>query len=642
MHSFKVWQRGEVLDGQYEVLDLEGMGGLGLIYRVKRGDDVFAVKACKFTVESLAPEEKELFVRRLQREYQVLKSLSHPNIVRAHALGWHEGLPFYVMDLLSGVPFHLFIREAEPSLFETVGLFAHAVEAMAHLHERGICHRDFKPGNLFVSEKGVLLLHDFGLCKPPLATPLTGPEGWLGTLEFTSPEHSAHLRRWHTAKAPRRPFEFTLAHDVHSMGVSLYQAMTSVLPFTAPVTAPMLLLKQIEKKAPRHPCKVRPAIPNPLGRLTLRMLEKDPRRRLPDACAVRTELAVAMKACEKELESSLRPARAPATARRSSPRTPARVTPPEGAAAPPRLKGSRWSWVPRIPAVRWSWNVPAFAALVLAVALLWLGRQPPPDDTATRLSSVADSRASSAPDPGAFPVQPSVPSPSFSAAVKASGGHLKRARRAVGAAVVCTGLSCVSGPAWLPKELGSCSAEEIASTRSLNIPLKSDFWISITNAEFGKGFGLVREGPIEARVSMPVQGEPPPEAAYLPACRYDVVSPRHGIYVLPEFCQGPVLLPSGSRLKGRGKIEGNRFHIRFDKLQILNGPEVPFCGIAIEVEDDRPGLIINKPNRMAQLGIAPPGGHGGAQPRPDRRAPDRGSALPRAVAPDRALTLRKP
>jgi eukaryotic-like serine/threonine-protein kinase len=97
-----------------------------VVYKVQRGQETFAAKLCRFAAESLGKEERVLFIHRLEREYRILRALQHPKIVRVHALGWHEGLPFYTMDFLDGFPLSVFVREANPTLVERIDLLAEA------------------------------------------------------------------------------------------------------------------------------------------------------------------------------------------------------------------------------------------------------------------------------------------------------------------------------------------------------------------------------------------------------------------------------------------------------------------------------------------------------------------------------------
>jgi serine/threonine protein kinase len=363
MPAPRSYRPGEVIGRNYKVVGPLGIGGSGVVYQVKRKGEVFAAKVYRYATEEQRPEEKAQFSYRLRREFRILKSLDHPNIVRVHHLGWHDGLPYYVMDLIKGVPLLVLLQTPEIPLSEVVELYSQLAGAVAYLHELGICHRDIKPGNVLVDEKGKAVLHDFGLCKPPRATPLTGADGLVGTIDYISPEYAAHLLR-----RGRTPFDFSLTHDVHAMGVTLYQMLTGKLPFWGVATAATgysELLRQIKAQVPQHPSDVESAIPRPVGDLVMWMLEKDPRRRPADGRVVRSEILKLMSAHEAELKEAVPRRRVSGRRRVSS--VSDRQSRERASRAPEKAPAGRESSSP--PRQRWAWVA---VAVVVAVVLTLL------------------------------------------------------------------------------------------------------------------------------------------------------------------------------------------------------------------------------------------------------------------------------
>lgn len=294
---------GTHLPRGYKIVEPLGSGGLGAVYKVvKDKKHVFAAKVCRFAVSDLEPEERRLFIRRLEREFRLLQALNHPNIVRVYDFGWWGDLPFYVMEYLEGVPLLLYVRQAGPSLREVVDLCATMTHAVAYVHQQGICHRDLQPANMYLCESGRVVLLDFGLSKPPQATPLTGPDGWVGTPEYLSPEYVEHLARTVQLGELPAPFEFSPVQDVYALGVTFYQLMAGGLPVTAKENA--LLLRDIREKVPRHPSDRNPQLPRVLGDLIMKLLAKDPAQRPADAQALATELHTAVVACKAELDAA--------------------------------------------------------------------------------------------------------------------------------------------------------------------------------------------------------------------------------------------------------------------------------------------------------------------------------------------------
>lgn len=364
MRQSRFYLPGDVIGGGYTIVKLLGTGGSGAVYKVKRGEDTFAAKLCRFAADTLGEEERALFIHRLEREYRLLRALQHPKIVRVHELGWHEGLPFYTMDFLDGFPLSVFVREAKPTLVERIDLFADVTEAIAYLHERGVCHRDIKPSNVIVCESGVFLV-DLGLGKPSRATPFTGAENWLGTIEYMSPEYAAYVARTVGWRPPSAPFKFRPSHDVFALGVTFYEVLTGLLPFSTPATHTARLLREIRFRAPKHPCDVNATIPRPLGELVMKMLEKNPKLRFQDARAAHQALLSTVEACAAELEAvdeveSVLPS--PATP------TPTPSTLPDSGEW--RKRGLGWA----LGAWEWTRAAPGLVvAIVLATSLATLG-----------------------------------------------------------------------------------------------------------------------------------------------------------------------------------------------------------------------------------------------------------------------------
>lgn len=294
---------GTYLPRGYKIVESLGSGGLGVVYKVvKDKEHVFAAKVCRFAVSDLDPEERTLFIRRLEREFRLLQALNHPNIVRVYDFGWWGDLPFYVMEYLEGVPLLVYVRQAHPSLREVVDLCMTMTHAVAHVHQQGICHRDLKPANMYLCESGRVVLLDFGLSKPPQATPLTGPDGWVGIPEYLSPEYVEHIARTVQLGELPAPFEFSPVQDVYALGVTFYQLMAGGLPFTAKENA--LLLRDIREKVPRHPSERNPQLPRVLGDLIMKLLAKDPAQRPADAQVLATEFHTAAVACKAELDAA--------------------------------------------------------------------------------------------------------------------------------------------------------------------------------------------------------------------------------------------------------------------------------------------------------------------------------------------------
>jgi len=254
--------------GPYEILALIGAGGMGEVYRA-RDTKLKREVALKILPEALASDPERM--ARFQREAEVLASLNHPNI--AHIYGVEDRA--LVMDLVEGV------EPKGPLPFdEAWSIAAQIADALEYAHERGVIHRDLKPGNVKVTPDGVVKLLDFGLAKafsaepgysqdsprltdsPTLTMGATVAGVILGTAAYMAPEQAKGKR------VDKRA-------DIWSWGVLLYELLTGERMFEGGDAAE--ILAAVIHKQPdleRVPARVR--------RLLGECLQKDPKLRLRD------------------------------------------------------------------------------------------------------------------------------------------------------------------------------------------------------------------------------------------------------------------------------------------------------------------------------------------------------------------------
>ena len=184
--------------GDYELLELIGQGGMGVVYRARQHglDREVAIKL--LSAGALASEE---FVASFRREAQHAAQLQHPNIVVVHEMGEHAGLVFYAMQLVRGRSLSQLLAADETlSPHEAARLLRTIAEAVDYAHRLGVLHLDLKPGNLLIDEHGVPLVADFGLARRI--------EQAIGSTTNTSPAPRATWRRNRrrcTARRCRRP-----------------------------------------------------------------------------------------------------------------------------------------------------------------------------------------------------------------------------------------------------------------------------------------------------------------------------------------------------------------------------------------------------------------------------------------------------
>jgi eukaryotic-like serine/threonine-protein kinase len=206
--------RGQTL-GKYRILSSLGSGGFGSVYLA---EDTWIDKKVAIKV----PHKQDVDFSDLVKEPRLLASMSHPNIVTVLTAEKHEDRFFIVMEYVPGETLEQLInREGALELAQALDFTCQMCNAVDHAHRAGVLHRDLRPGNMLVSESGILKVSDFGTSRfLEIAA--------HGTTVIGSPPYMAP-EQFH-GKA-------VFASDVYSMGVTMYQMLTGELPYTTPAPA---------------------------------------------------------------------------------------------------------------------------------------------------------------------------------------------------------------------------------------------------------------------------------------------------------------------------------------------------------------------------------------------------------------------
>jgi len=261
--------------GPYRLVREVGQGGMGAVFLAERTDEAYhAQVAIKFVRGGVTGAE---LLRRLVAERQILADLAHPNIARLLDGGTTEdGVPYLVLEYIDGAPVDQHCAGLALGLRERLALFLRICEAVQHAHQALVIHRDLKPSNILVTRDGTPKLVDFGIAKvladPDSAATQTGLLAM--TPAYASPEQVRGAR-------------VTVATDVYSLGVVLYQLVTGVLPLPIPPgTSLPELLRRVQEVEPARASAAatapwREALRGDLDAILQRALAKEPERRYP-------------------------------------------------------------------------------------------------------------------------------------------------------------------------------------------------------------------------------------------------------------------------------------------------------------------------------------------------------------------------
>ncbi len=249
--------------GRYHITELLGEGGMASVYKAfdTRLERYVAIKFIRPDAVS-----QEIFLKRFEREAKALASLSHPNIVKIHDFGNHEGMPYLVMEYVTGGTLKQQLGQPM-SPQNAARLIIPIAQALDYTHRHNIIHRDVKPANFLMSETGQPMLSDFGIARmleQGETKALTHTGAGIGTPEYMAPEQGIG------EKVDQRA-------DIYSLGIVFYELVTGKKPFRAD-TPMAILMKHISEPLP-SPRNFVPSLPEEVVRTINRALAKKPDER---------------------------------------------------------------------------------------------------------------------------------------------------------------------------------------------------------------------------------------------------------------------------------------------------------------------------------------------------------------------------
>jgi eukaryotic-like serine/threonine-protein kinase len=246
---------GVLLNGRYRLEERIASGGMGDVW--KGTDEVLdRVVAIKIMLDALMEEKG--FAERFRAEARTMATINHPGVVRIYDFG-SDQVAYLIMEYVEGEPLSKTLsRVGRLTPNRTMSLIAQAAEALQAAHDKGIVHRDVKPGNLLVRPNGTLVLTDFGIARAAAAAQLTATGAVLGTASYIAPE-----------QASGNPA--TALSDVYSLGIVAYQCLSGHRPFEGD-TPLEIAMKHVTGAARPLPEDV----PKPIRQVVERAMAKEP------------------------------------------------------------------------------------------------------------------------------------------------------------------------------------------------------------------------------------------------------------------------------------------------------------------------------------------------------------------------------
>src|SRR4051812_3390609 len=264
--------------GRYKIRGELGRGAMGIVYRAEDPalDRVVALKTILLAEDA---EGRQEYHKRFFQEAKAAGKLTHPHIVTTYDFGEVEGLAYMAMELLEGTELRTRMREGVIPPAEAIDIARQIADGLGFAHERGVVHRDIKPGNIMILARGQVKIMDFGIARMRQADFKTSTGMVLGTPKYMSPEQIAGEPVDHRS-------------DIFSLGIVLYEMLTGTRLF-AGEDVPQIT-HNVTNVEHEPPTRVNPELPAMVDFIVARALKKDPEVRYQDGYDLAADLATCL------------------------------------------------------------------------------------------------------------------------------------------------------------------------------------------------------------------------------------------------------------------------------------------------------------------------------------------------------------
>ena len=290
-------QPGQLLAGRYTLRRILGRGGMGVVWLAEQENPRREVAVKLIRPDFASPQ----LLRRFELEAAVLGRLRHPGIAQIYEAGMFDdgygGRPFFAMEYVDGPPLLDFINQRKPGARERLELFTLICDAVHHAHQKGVVHRDLKPGNILVIDESrstiapasnrqssIVKILDFGVARAidsdlQVTTIQTGAGQLIGTLQYMSPE-----------QVEGNADSIDTRSDVYGLGVILYQLLTGRLPYDLANCTIATAARVISDDEPAPLASIDRSLRGDIETILRKSLEKDPDRRYQSAAELAADI----------------------------------------------------------------------------------------------------------------------------------------------------------------------------------------------------------------------------------------------------------------------------------------------------------------------------------------------------------------